>query len=749
MPSGDLPPQRGVPRPLSGGPSPSSGPSGSMRGLLWGGTAEIYVVNAHRSTRATEPKKLVSSSALCLPHCRFGPRGPDDVRARGGPARGGAERERRQGTLGFGGSMAREPWLAMELRRAGAISTACCARLVMEGRKLPPGHRQRARCAGGAPVALAERPRRASDTTGQPLGIIHRDVTPSNVYLSGLGQVKLGDFGIARSATRATMRSGSAAMLKGKFAYLSPEQIAGDPFDHRADLFAVAVVLSEMLLGQPLFSGSGQLAILLAIRDCRIDPLRNARDTLPKGLYEVLVRALSRDPNVRLPTAEPILVGALAAFRSDAVRRGARAELGALVRCSPDGALERTRCRRCAELDAKPGRQSHRRSTSTWRWRASRRLPRRTTSLNTHRFRRYVLTQNGEKLGPWAFARLVEAVSTGEVTRGDMVDYLGRGLAPIESLRGARRASCRRPHGDDQPPGPRGPARLRRRGVSWTALVTVLLRVVESDATGVLFADETADRVAAGRGPTPDGHAQGEGKPQGALLRRRTPNSITWLVLNNASELLGEFLVAPRSDHARRALTSPSAVLPRYGGSMGDTLISAWYWSPRSTSSARSARKAATGLIDLFQWPTGTSHLLRRSDRAARGVSRSISTSCPPLLLAGMEAAATPGDDAGRQDGALAREGDHRSAPPRPAAASRSSATPPGPPASSACSRRRPSPGRSVTSSAWSASGREALPPAIDLLPALAARRLAVTTNVVPDRRWNRETGRREGLRIA
>src|SRR6202020_3254687 len=142
------------------------------------------------------------------------------------------------------------------------------------------------------------------DDQGRALGIIHRDVTPSNLYLSESGKVKLGDFGIARSTSRATMRNAASAVLKGKFSYLAPEQGAGEGFDHRADLCSLATVLAEMLLGKPLFPGGGQLAVLLAIRDCRIDALQEIRDSLPPGLHEVLKRALSRDPKTRYQTAD-------------------------------------------------------------------------------------------------------------------------------------------------------------------------------------------------------------------------------------------------------------------------------------------------------------------------------------------------------------------------------------------------------------------------------------------------------------
>src|SRR5690606_36353283 len=114
----------------------------------------------------------------------------------------------------------------------------------------------------------------ATDAEGAPLHIVHRDVTPSNIYLSNQGEVKLGDFGIAR-VTRAPHSSGQAtAGLKGKFGYLAPEQVAGEEFDHRADLFSLAVVLGDLLIGRRIFPGNGQLAVLLAIRDVNIEPLR-------------------------------------------------------------------------------------------------------------------------------------------------------------------------------------------------------------------------------------------------------------------------------------------------------------------------------------------------------------------------------------------------------------------------------------------------------------------------------------------
>ena len=270
--------------------------------------------------------------------------------------------------------------------------------------------------------------------------------------------MKLGDFGIARSTSRATMRSAGSAMLKGKFAYLAPEQVAGEPFDHRADLFAAAVVLAEMLLGKPLFAGSGQLAVLLAIRDCRIEPLREARGQLPKGLFEVLERALARDPAQRYPTP-PRSREALAPFDPNAGGARRRSWARWCAGCSrPPRPTTCRRVRESAEQDPRGGRGARATPAESPDSRAAS-----TGRVRAHPVVRAV-TQGGTKHGPWPFARLVEAIATGQVGRGDMVDYMGRGLVAHRGHRGARAVPAGA-DGDDQPPRRGRRAGLRRRRV--------------------------------------------------------------------------------------------------------------------------------------------------------------------------------------------------------------------------------------------------------------------------------------------
>jgi serine/threonine protein kinase len=132
-----------------------------------------------------------------------------------------------------------------------------------------------------------------------PLELVHRDVSPSNILLSHGGEVKLCDFGIAKAASRHTV----SGRLKGKFAYMSPEQAGGKALDARSDLFSVGVVLWEMLSGAKLFQGDSDLSVLDQVRaaDIRELPPLGIRDE--KLLRRTVERALQRDPADRFPDA--------------------------------------------------------------------------------------------------------------------------------------------------------------------------------------------------------------------------------------------------------------------------------------------------------------------------------------------------------------------------------------------------------------------------------------------------------------
>ena len=132
---------------------------------------------------------------------------------------------------------------------------------------------------------------------GESLGIIHRDVSPSNVLLSFEGEVKLGDFGIAKARTRERTATG---ILKGKFGYMAPEQVTGVPIDFKADIFAVGILLYELLTGHRLFAGKNDLAVLERVRKADISPPpREYRPDLDDELESIVTKALARDPAQR------------------------------------------------------------------------------------------------------------------------------------------------------------------------------------------------------------------------------------------------------------------------------------------------------------------------------------------------------------------------------------------------------------------------------------------------------------------
>ena len=608
MSSGGNPPPRGVPHPLSGGPV-KFGPYWLDARLAVGGTAEVYVARPI-DPKAGGPRRLIVKRLL--PHFVADPDGRTMFEREA--ALHAAVHHDNVVQVYASGVHGDEPWLAMELID-GCDLYRLLRRMSGNNQILSPSV---ATYVAREVLSALESVHAARDANGQPLGIIHRDVTPSNLYLSTDGRVKLGDFGIARSVSRATLRSGPSAMLKGKFAYLTPEQVAGEPFDHRADLFSLAAVFAEMLLGKPLFSGSGQLAVLLAIRDCRIDALREARGTLPRGLFEVFERALARDPARRFATAKA-LSEALQPFDSDP--RAARSELGALVRwvqtAPSTDQVTAVRESTAKGREPMPGRAARNAIDSE------------ATTGEYNPIPSHVVTRGREQLGPWAFARLVEAIATGEVGRGDRVNYMGRGLAPIEQIEDLARFL----------PAPTAATTHRLVGlgapdfvddVSMPALVRVLLRVLETDATGVLFAE----------GPTESRRfPRGEGGEGGRKELYFVGGRLHHVASNNASELLGEYLVRRRVI-SRDELDFALAVLPRYGGRMGDTLISLGLVG--SLDIFRAIRdQGRDRLVDLFQWRTGK--LTFYMDQTSPHVEFPLDLDLPALVLAGVEAA-EPGD---------------------------------------------------------------------------------------------------------
>lgn len=147
-------------------------------------------------------------------------------------------------------------------------------------------------------------------------GVVHRDVSPHNLLLSWQGEVKVSDFGLAkaRSVDSATATEG----LKGKPAYMSPEQANSQPLDGRSDLFAIGTILWELLVGRPLFGADDSRASLAAILFGTVPPPRQLRPDVPRDLEKVALRLLARERSDRYRTAEAAIAELLACRSANA-----------------------------------------------------------------------------------------------------------------------------------------------------------------------------------------------------------------------------------------------------------------------------------------------------------------------------------------------------------------------------------------------------------------------------------------------
>ncbi|MBX7098376.1 MAG: protein kinase [Myxococcaceae bacterium] len=145
---------------------------------------------------------------------------------------------------------------------------------------------------------------RASDGAGRPMNIVHRDVSPQNLLVSYDGEIKVIDFGIAKAAGKATKTQ--AGILKGKFGYMSPEQIRGLPLDRRSDVFAIGICLYEMLTGERLFVGDSDFSVLEKVRKVEVLPPTTYNRRIPEALEKIVMKALARDVEERYQYASEV-----------------------------------------------------------------------------------------------------------------------------------------------------------------------------------------------------------------------------------------------------------------------------------------------------------------------------------------------------------------------------------------------------------------------------------------------------------
>lgn len=413
----------------------------------------------------------------------------------------------------------------------------------------------------------------ARDADGSPLGVVHRDVSPSNVLLSEAGDVKLGDFGIAQTRLLQSFpQAAGSSRTKGKLGYLAPEQVRGQESDRRADVFAAGVLTAELLTGRPLFTGGSELAILLAIRDAQIRPFEEAARSLPEGLAQAVTRALHRSPRDRTASALE-LARALAPYETEP-EAALRQELASLVRSAsieriPSGALPAVR----AES-----------------------MPKEASTSETPLLEYRVVTASGESLGPLTYAKLIEGVAMRQIGPEDRVGAIGEPLARLDShpdlARHVPASSLSERTADRVSPGaPDRDADLARpRGV----LPILALLTLERES-GLLLCEQAGVR-------------------KEVYLENGVPEFVS---SNVAGELLGEFLVA-RSVISRGELDMALAVMPRFDGRLGDTLTALGLVEPVHLF-RQIATQVEEKLLDLFLWTAGRATFYRGLARPPSG----------------------------------------------------------------------------------------------------------------------------------
>jgi serine/threonine-protein kinase len=140
-----------------------------------------------------------------------------------------------------------------------------------------------------------------TDSKGESLHIVHRDMSPPNVLITRFGEVKIVDFGLAKANSQ--LERSEPGIIKGKFSYLSPEAAKGGTVDARTDIFAVGIILWELLAGRRLFLGESDLETVRMVQSARVPSLRQINPAVPVELEQVLMRALTEDPAERYQRA--------------------------------------------------------------------------------------------------------------------------------------------------------------------------------------------------------------------------------------------------------------------------------------------------------------------------------------------------------------------------------------------------------------------------------------------------------------
>jgi len=380
----------------------------------------------------------------------------------------------------------------------------------------------------------------ALDVGGRRLSIVHRDISPGNVLLSWRGDVKLTDFGIARAAER--RHKTEAGTLKGKYGYMSPEQVSGNDVDARSDLFSVGILLAEMVMARRLFTSTNDLDILLMVRDARLDRLHKYAQEFPVELRVLTVRALQRRPEDRWQTAGQ--------FR-DAI----------------DEWIRRTTRVTSRDLATLIGRVIN------------------APTADLHGTGGGVIDEPLESdsglSGPMTRAHLAQAEADARRARAEFIagEGIPEGVTAYEGSSGTITVTEDdvMPEAIEPTSGPREVGDLRDQ-----PLIRVVYRLAKTKATGMLSLEGRA-------GVLKEAYFT-EGQPQ-------------FVNSNVESERLGNFLLEQKA-LTPQALQRAVSVMHHFGGRLADTLVGLDLLDPLEAYRLL-AKQVAAKLMEAFGWPKG------------------------------------------------------------------------------------------------------------------------------------------------
>jgi serine/threonine protein kinase len=419
---------------------------------------------------------------------------------------------------------------------------------------------------GAAALAYAHSLR---DDGGEPLRVVHRDVSPANLLITRDGHVKLSDFGIARAASfEARTQTGQ---LRGKLGYMSPEQVLGRELDGRSDVFTLSTILAEMLIAEPLFGKGQDLDVLMRIRDVDLSLLDGTKRRVPQDVRALLDQGLKRRVEER-PDAATFLrmVQEIAQRRGTA---GAGPRLSRLL-----ARLDLVEPRPGDELAFEPGAKPTNFLDLGGQDEAD------SIETSNERGASFRVRSEFGLMGPISYSQLVELILGGQVDADTMIS---RGGMPFE--RAGRLDELRRflnssalqwRERDVLHPTWQG-------GLSGASLLPVVHRLTAGYETGVL-------------------HLREGGRQKKMYFLEGRPD---FIASTDRNELLGEHLI---TTHVclRMEVDMALAVLDRYDGRLGDALVGLGILRPVQLVNAVRGQ-VRRRFLEAFRWRTGEWRFLR------------------------------------------------------------------------------------------------------------------------------------------